>query len=244
MAKQYSEGVLFPDFDSLITKPPMIAYDESIRLRVIRGAISPYVIGNYEMEGELHFPKAAAVNITLPERIIPFDEARKTLDTQVGIHHFMYDDRICTVWTRPLPYILRYRHFCCVLGVDFSVYNEEEMIPISLMNMIKSRYLICTFQKYGIPTIPLFTFGHPALERWWYDGIPEYSQIAICNVSIGKTQEERELRQYAINGLIKHKHPTTLVVYGRPLAFDPGVEAKFYEGKLSKFKKAYRHEDN
>lgn len=67
--------------------------------------------------------------------------------------------------------------------------------------------------------------------------IKRYSQIAICNVIIGKTQAERDLRQYAIEGLVRQKHPTMLIVYGRPLTFDPGVEVRFYEGKLSQIKK-------
>lgn len=88
----------------------------------------------------------------------------------------------------------------------------------------------------GLTAIPTFSFGHPALEKYWYDGIPEKSQVAVCNIIIGKTRAERELRQYAIEGLVRHKHPTTLIVYGRPLTFDPGVEVRFYEGKLSQIK--------
>lgn len=237
----YTEGVLFENFDSLITNPPYEPVcNKDIRLDVIRGTISPYLLGDYDLEGELYLPKSRAVNITLPEKLVSFEDARTCSDYSAGVHHFMYDYRICSVYTNPLPHIKLYRHFSCTLGVDYSVFNEVEMIPVSLMNIIKNRYLTCAFQLNGIQAIPTFSFGHPALERWWYDGIPEDSQVAICNVIIGKTQGERELRQYAIEGLVRHKHPTTLIVYGRPLTFNPGVEVKFYEGKLSQIKSKTR----
>lgn len=43
MAKHYyREGILFPNLVSQITKATEISYDKNIRLKVIRGAISPY----------------------------------------------------------------------------------------------------------------------------------------------------------------------------------------------------------
>lgn len=236
----YDEGWLFGNFDSLVTRTPCqpsYNYDDNIRLRLIRGTISPYIFGDYEQEGSLYLPKSKAVNITLPPRFVSCDEAKNTTDPTLGIHHFVYDDRLSSVWRNPIAHIKCYSHFSCTLGVDFSMFNEQEAIPISLMNLIKNRFMTCGFQQHGLTVIPTFSFGHPALEPFWYDGIPEESQVAICNIIIGKTQAERELRQYAIEGLVRRKHPTMLIVYGRPLTFDPGVEVKFYEGKLSQIKR-------
>ena len=206
-------------------------------MRLIRGTISPYLLGDYEQEGELYLPKSKAVNITLPPRFVACDEAKGIISPTLGIHHFVYDDRLSSVWRNPLAHIKRYSHFCCTLGVDFSMFNEIEAIPISIMNLIKNRYMTCGFQQQGLTAIPTFSFGYPALEKYWYDGIPEESQVAVCNIIIGKTRAERELRQYAIEGLVRRKHPTTLIVYGRPLTFDPGVEVRFLEGKLSQIKR-------
>ena len=238
--KHFEEGWLFDGFDIMTADPPCQPFNSStddIRLQLIRGTISPILLGDYEQEGALYVPKANAMNTTLPPRFVSCDEARSMDDPMAGVHHFVYDYRLSPVYRNPLPYIKRYSHFSCTLGVDFSMFIEEDAIPISLMNMIKNRYMTCAFQKYGLNAIPTFSFGHPALEPYWYDGIPEYSQVAICNVIIGKTQTERDLRQYAIEGLVRQKHPTMLIVYGRPLTFDPGVEVRFYEGKLSQIKK-------
>lgn len=236
----FEEGWLFKDLDIVNGDSPCqpsYVIKDDMRLCLIRGTISPYVLGDYEQEGDLYLPKPQAVNITLPPRFISCDEARKKKDPSAGVHHFVYDYRLSPIWRNPLPCIKRYQHFSCTLGVDFSMFNEQQAIPISLMNMIKNRYMTCAFQQHGLTAIPTFSFGHPALEPYWYDGIPENSQVAICNIIIGKTQTERELRQYAIEGLVRRKRPTTLIVYGRPLTFDPGVEVRFYEGKLSQIKK-------
>lgn len=238
-SKGYEEGWLFDNLYMMNGSPPCqpsYSSNDDVRTGLIRGTISPYVLGDYEQEGSLYLPKAQAVNITLPPRFLSCDEARKMEDPTAGVHHFVYDYRLSTIWRNPLPCFKRYSHFSCTLGVDFSMFNEQQAIPISVMNLIKNRYMTCAFQQHGLDAIPTFSFGHPALETYWYDGIPEYSQVALCNIIIGKTQAERDLRRYAIEGLVRHKHPTVLIVYGRPLAFDPGVEVRFYEGKLSKIK--------
>ena len=52
----YKEGVLFKDFDSLITNPPYEPVcNKDIRLDVIRGTISPYLLGDYDAYKNIFF---------------------------------------------------------------------------------------------------------------------------------------------------------------------------------------------
>ncbi|MBD5554316.1 MAG: DUF4417 domain-containing protein [Roseburia sp.] len=105
-------------------------------------------------------------------------------------------------------------HFAGVITPDFSTYQDFPE-PIKLYNTYRMRAYGYWLGKNGISVINNVRWGTAETYRYCFDGIPEYSIVAIgtCGGSPRKLIDRKRFEN-GLFELVKRSKPQTIVVYG------------------------------
>lgn len=226
----YEQGVLFRDFYS--TERKSYAFASTVLRK--RKILNLHWHSEFQTEGKEGMPKLRAFNEPLPNGFIPFSDRRKML-LPYGIHCYLYDYKIESLWNSPPAAINCLKQYKCVIAPDFSVFVDMPR-AVNVWNIYRNRWVTSYWQKVGIRAVPSASWGNVDSFEYCFDGLPENSVIAIGHTAIGKDLSCRKLYRLGVETLIERKHPEKLIVYGASLDFCPETEVVYIEGKIQQLR--------
>ena len=231
------EGILFPEWGPVTVSVPnqnRIKYEKD-KKRFNNLHLMSYP--EFQVEGVEELPKVPAYSGPIPKSFIPFTQRGSTSSCiSSGIHCFEYDYRIQCTWSNALAPINSLKRFPCVIAPDFSLMVDQPR-AINVTNLYRNRWVSCFWISQGICVIPSASWGSAESFTYCFDGLPQNSVIAIGHAVEGKTKAQRALFQMGTEELILRKNPATLIVYGAPITFDPGVKVVHINGIIQKLRK-------
>lgn len=227
------QGVLFEDFNSVKMK------SDSIRRKLKYDSEKRRVLNiqwhnNYPVEGKEDMPLLKSYNGPLPEHLVSFSERSKGLYS-CGLHCYEYDYKIDPAWNNPSKVVPCLQNYHTVLGPDYSIFVDQPR-AINVWNVFRNRWISSYWQANHIKVIPSASWGNVNSFEYCFDGLPEDSVIAIGHIVKGSDRNYKKLYRLGVEALVDKKSPSTILVYGSPLDFDPGVKVVTYEGSLHKIR--------
>lgn len=156
-----------------------------------------------------------------PDAIIPFNKAKTSRRKDVGVHFFIDDYQFERVWRSPQLYVDMLKKYAFVCAPDFSMYLDMPL-AMKIWNVYRSRMVANYWQRNGVRVVPTLQWAEPSTFDFCFDGIEPGGTVAVSTLGAAK---HRDSRVYWANGMreaIRQLHPTTIILYGQPIAFDFG----------------------
>lgn len=146
--------------------------------------------------------------------MISFHETPTCTDPEgKGVHFFIDDYKFERIWRQPHRYLSLLSKFDLVCAPDFSMFYDYP-VPLQQWNHYRNQLIGAWLQRRGLDVLPTAGWVDEASFSWCFDGLPEYSAIAIGTVGCSKNQEGTKGLLIGTRELIRRKHPHTLVIYG------------------------------
>lgn len=169
----------------------------------------------------------------VPKRLIGFNYAKTSKDTEAGIHFYVDDYQFERIWTDTERYVEMLRRFDCVLTPDFSLYMDMPM-AMKIWNTFRSRLIGQILQRAGLIVIPTVSWAEEATLGWCFDGIPEDSTVSVSTVGVRNDPEAVEAWKAGVDALIAQKHPARILLYGGGIDYDFGsIEIVEYKNDVT-----------
>lgn len=156
----------------------------------------------------------------VPDKLIGFNYARTTKDTDCGIHFFIDDYQFERIWNDPYTNIELLKKFECVLTPDWSLYTDMS-ISVKIFNIYRSRIIGQMMQNAGIEVIPTLSWGEPETFQFCFDGLKNGGVVAVSTVGVMNDDVAKQIWANGMNEAIRRLKPSLVLCYG--------VEPKFYE---------------
>lgn len=145
---------------------------------------------------------------------VPFSRRRNYPVQDTAIHFFGYDEVIYgPSWIRIDETTAKIKDYPLIIGPDFSVFVDAPF-PINLFNVYRSRTSTSHWQRWGLPAVPVFSFGDVNSLSYCLEGLPCDSVIALTGVGHESSRSAEKLWNYCVSYMIEVKRPTNLIIYG------------------------------
>lgn len=176
--------------------------------------------------------------VPFPEHAVSMVRFKDMLSCEIrpaqGLHFYSDDYQFERVWAQPEVYLELLRQFEFVIEPDFSIYLDFPE-PLQKWNHYRNQLLGAWWQARGLLAIPSASWGDESTLGWCFDGMPEYSTVAISTVGCLKRRADYEgFFMNGVRALFEQKHPTGLLIYGvltpeiEQLCKDAGVPYRHY----------------
>lgn len=165
--------------------------------------------------GKYGFPQLMKENHVPTTQIKPFNyllSDDKPKDH--WIHCFCDDYQFERLWTDLYKYLPKICELQGFISTDFSMYRDYSDDAL-IWNAYRNRCIAYAVQKAGGTVIPTAGFGKENTWDWCFDGLPEYSSLAVTTNGILNDSEARRIWVGAIDHLVYLKHPSNLIVCGK-----------------------------
>ena len=151
-----------------------------------------------------------------PRNLVAFHSANTTKTPQTSWFHFFEDDyQFERLWNRPDKYLPLLQRFEGGITPDYSMYMDMPKAQ-QIWNCWRNRAMAYWMQEQGINVIPNACWGDYESLGWAFDGLPENSVLAITTQGcMQKTDYRKQVLVNGLHELIRQKHPTKIVVYGK-----------------------------
>ncbi|MCD8307676.1 MAG: DUF4417 domain-containing protein [Clostridia bacterium] len=167
-----------------------------------------------QLVGRYDFPLLQAVN-QMPHDLVPFHLAKYEKESACKWPHFYIEDyRFASFVQNAFRYFDLLKKFEGCIGPDCSMYMDMPK-PQQIMNCWFNYAITYAMQSNGITTVPNACWGDLESLNWAFDGLPEDSILSLTTQGCLKNPECREVLLTGMKRLVKVKHPTALLVYGR-----------------------------
>jgi hypothetical protein len=181
-------------------------------------------VGFFAGVGQYQLPEIDPV-FELPDvnRHIEFDYCIRMREdrfdrSKYGVHFFEPDYKFERCWTYPDRYGELLSKFGYIIGPDFSVYNDFPL-PVKIFNYYRNNWLAKYWQCcYNIVVVPTVMWGTKETWSWCFDGLPHNSIIAVSNVGIGNSREEKDYFINGYNAMLEKLTPSKILVFSRNFA--------------------------
>lgn len=175
----------------------------------------------------------------IPSRLIGFNYAKSSMDTEAGIHFFIDDYQFERLWNAPEKYIDILKQYECILTPDFSLYLEMPM-PMKIWNVYRSRQIGAFYQSKGIKVIPTISWAEADTFEFCFRGIAEGSTVAISTIGVRDDENALKIWHEGVDAMIENIKPSNIIVYGSDLEHDyKGANiVKFSNEVTKKWKKS------
>lgn len=187
-------------------------------------AVTALTSGDYDM------PTLKAYDGSIPNTLIPFNQAASSNFHCCGVHFFIDDYMFNRIWTEPKKYVPMLRRFQCVIGPDFSQYRNMPY-PARLYNCYRNRLLSQYFQDNGIKLVPNVTWSLPDSYDYSFTGIPKNSVIAINSTGIIGCTLSKFLWYKGYKEAIERLSPSLIIRYGSKLAHENESISRYYQNE-------------
>ncbi len=174
------------------------------------------MIAGAETTGKYDMPVLQPCSEAVISGLVPFHQATSTKDAADLWFHFFIDDyRFERIWNRPNRYIPVLTKFKCGISPDFSMYWDMPKAQ-QIWNCWRNRAMAFFLQTRIKNIIPNACWGDMDSLEWAFDGLPENSVLALTTQGcLQCTNESKHILVNGLHELVRTKHPTKLLVYGR-----------------------------
>ncbi len=173
------------------------------------------IICNLPKTSEHHFPIVAPYNGPTDFQYVSYADRKKYSGKGCALGFFLYDHTFDGPLWRNLERTTRsISNYDVLFGPDYSLYLGDGWLMQNLYNVYKARAVTAYWQDCGMQVIPVATWGCANSFGYCFEGLPEYSVIAVCGIGHDRDALRHRLWTSALLELEKQKHPTTIIVYG------------------------------
>ncbi|MCF0232387.1 MAG: DUF4417 domain-containing protein [Enterococcus sp.] len=190
------------------------------------------------------------IPVILPEyempkykRVIEFDYCRRFMGNRkqnnkdvsdIGVHFFEDDYKFERAWSDPDTYGRMLSNFGFVIGPDFSVYDDFPD-AIRIYNTYRNAWLCRYWQEhFAVCVIPTVMWGYEDTWDWCFNHYPKNSIVAVSNIGMAKTKEDKDYFMNGYEEMLKRLNPTKVLCYTRNFVTLPGnveyVSWELYKG--------------
>lgn len=168
------------------------------------------------MRFENGMPVVNPYNGPLDFDVVSFTDRAQHTGIGEALHFFSYDYRFEKItWDKLEKTTYDIMKYDILIAPDFSLYTNDDVYQqINRYNTYRSRFIASYWQQCGCQVIPTASWGDVNSFRYCFDGLPEYSVIAVCGIGHSQSRAATSLWHIAIARLIEVKKPTALIVYG------------------------------
>lgn len=173
-------------------------------------------IKDAKLTGKYDMPQLSPCVSADPQNPVVFHIAKSSTHPQNSWYHFFEDDyQFERFWSRPNTYLEMLKRFQGGISPDFSMYLDMPKAQ-QIWNCWRNRTMAYWMQQQGLNVIPNACWGDLGSLDWAFDGLPENSVLALTTQGcMQKTDHRKQVLVNGIHELIRQKHPTKLVVYGK-----------------------------
>lgn len=168
----------------------------------------------------------------VPDKLIGFNYARTSKDTDCGIHFFIDDYQFERLWNDPETNIEYLKKYQCALTPDWSLYMDMPM-AMKVWNVYRSRMIGQMMQDRGIKVIPTLSWAQPETYTFCFDGIQPGGVVAVSTVGVMRDEEAKKVWTDGMKEALKRVKPSLVLCYGvEPTFFDWGkTKTKFFSAR-------------
>jgi len=178
-----------------------------------------------EVTGKYDFPIIEPVyELPKVDRHIEFDYCNRIRDghSSIGVHFFEDDYKFERVWTSPDRYAEMLQKFSYIIGPDFSVYDDFPL-AVRVYNYYRNNWLVRYWQMcYHMIVVPTVMWGREDTFDWCFDGLPRHSIVAVSNVGITKSNEDKKYFIDGYNEMLRRLEPSKVLFFTRNFQEVPG----------------------
>ena len=151
----------------------------------------------------------------IPSKVICFNERNGIINPKEYWIDFFIDDVLFeNFWNHPEKSFGSFRHFAGIITTDYSMFPE--MLPAQrIWNCTRNRVMAYYLQQHGFNIIPVASWCVESDFEWCFDGLPEYSSIAITTNGCMSSPYGKRMLLRGVEELQRQKKTTTLIVCGR-----------------------------
>lgn len=129
-----------------------------------------------------------------------------------GVHHFVSDDRLRSLYTHPNRVLRRYAQYAFVLTPDYSVYGDMPLWR-QIESVAHSRWCGAYWQSKGLKVITTITWGLSNSFNFCFDGVESGSIVAISTVG---TRLAKVSFMEGYREMMRRIHPSAILCIDQP----------------------------
>ena len=148
-----------------------------------------------------------------PNRLIPFNKAISTKDTDCWVHFFIHDNQFARLLRDPWRYLPILAGFNGVISPDCSVFWGYPRYR-QLQSIGQSREIGAWLQRNGISVIPCVRWGKQNTYNFAFDGLMPGGTIAVGTAGAMREKETRLVFEEGFVPMLDAVMPKRIVVYG------------------------------
>lgn len=195
------------------------------------------IVQNLAKTMENKFPIVKAYSGPRDFTYVSYADRKKFDGKGCALGFFLYD----SCFDVPVWYKLEYTTheiagYDIVFAPDYSLYIGESWEMQNKYNVYKARVVAAYWQYCGLNVIPVATWGSADSFGYCFEGLPDYSVIAVCGIGHDCDPLRHRLWTDALLELERQKRPTTIIVYGGKACTVAGLDAEllFLEDFITK----------
>lgn len=196
---------------------------------------------NSELTSKNNVPMLRATH-SVPDKLIPFNFALSSGYVEGYVHFFIDDYQFDRVWRNPeryLPVLLKHKG---VISPDFSLFIDMP-VAVQRWNVYRNRVLAAYYANAGIDVIPCAGWGDERSYEFCFEGLPEYSTVAISTNGCLASKESLYYFEKGFERMLETLKPSAVLNYGRPVKkiFDTcKIPVKIYDSYSQNLKRKLR----
>ncbi len=147
-------------------------------------------------------------------KLIACSDTRRndTLNTEKGVHFFVDDYRFEAIYRNPEKSWLKFSQYRFILTPDYSLYADMPMWR-QIESIGKSRWCGAWWQKRGMLVIPTVSWSNYLSYEFCFDGIEEYSCVAIGMIGC---KGNRIGFMHGYDAMLERIQPEAIICFGTP----------------------------
>ena len=214
MVKKYHEGVLFPDFDSLIVKQDDGRLrNEASGEQTMRDPFKETWCRQLSFSSMYQHPVVKATIIPMQYNILGFHRCKRIQRHTTCPHFYAQDGMIYRVWSRSDETIRLLKLHPCAIGPDLSVHCDMPL-PMKETNIFRNKLITAWWQYNGIVVYPNVVWSTGIPYEKCFDGLPKHSVVAVNSTGIGLDMRARYVWREGYEQMLDILNPIHIIRYG------------------------------
>lgn len=161
------------------------------------------------------FPQLAPYTGNVCFEVVSYSDRKKHDGTNQALHFFIDDYRYRdAIWYNLEYTTFSIRNYEYYFTPDLSLWVDVPTDFCNKENLYRTRFVGAYWQKCGYNVIPTASWGNMDSFRYCFEGLPEYSVIAVSGMGHHHCNAAKRLWHYALQELERQKHPILILIYG------------------------------
>lgn len=160
-------------------------------------------------------PVLKPYNGSLDFEYASYEDRNKHTGKGCALGFFLYDYKfIVSIWDKLEQTTHKIFNYDSVFAPDFSLFLDKKFEIMNRFDVYRSRFVGAYWQYCGLNVIPVASWGSAESFSYCFEGLPEYSIVAVCGIGHDINLQAHRLWCGALQELVAQKHPTVIIVYG------------------------------